>query len=572
MLMSKHPPGLFALVACLLAACAGTLEVTIDLPPPSAVPTGGALETAAFTQAAFEEMEEVSGVSTLTSAAPDLTIASMYLESEGRRGDCWTGEYLYGVRVVVRNAGDRNATVPFIVELDDLQYVVEGGLSAGNSVELHFPGMSYRGRYLAFVDVTHQVVERDENNNTLLYDAPTPSPPPPCTATPAAFTTPAAFLAGAATQVVTGWAHTCALLIGGRVKCWGGNDTGQLGDGTRRSSPFPVDVIDLPGEVNLLASGTHHTCAVAGSRVVCWGRGSEGQLDGKGEDSPEPLAVLGLSNSSEGVVSIAAGNSYNCALVWRGFVRCWGDNSSGELGNGTFSPGIFPVEVSGITDATAITGSYSHTCALTREGRVYCWGFNGSGPGPLGSLSLEVAMSNTPVEVIGLADPGERVTAITAGQYHTCALLEGGRVKCWGDNQFGQLGDGTDQASAVPVEAAGLSGVVQIEAGGLNTCAVLVEGSVKCWGHNGYGQVGNGTVTNQFTPAEVTGLTGVSALSVGYYYVCAVTNAGQILCWGMNDRGQLGRAGMAQSLVPIEVDWFYDTAGDTHTPPLVPTP
>jgi hypothetical protein len=327
-----------------------------------------------------------------------------------------------------------------------------------------------------------------------------------------------------------GGSHTCVLTTAGGVKCWGDNYQGELGDGTN-SGP--------------------ETC-------------------GFGACSTTPVDVSGFTS---GVAAVSAG-VHTCALTTGGGVKCWGDNSYGQLGEGTTTNRSTPVDVPGLTSGVAtVSARVSITCALTTAGGVKCWGLNnfgqlgdGTSTGP--QLCRDFAAnaypcSTTPVDVSGLTSG---VAAVSAG-FHSCALTTGGGVKCWGDNRYGQLGDGTTTDSSMPVDAAGLaSGVAAVSVGGSNTCALTTAGGVKCWGANGAGQLGNGTTSGPQTcgtpyavacstsPVDVSGLTsGVAAVSAGDDHTCAVTAVGGVKCWGHNRLGQLGDGTTTNRTTPVDV-------------------
>ena len=345
-----------------------------------------------------------------------------------------------------------------------------------------------------------------------------------------------------ATEVVAGGYHACAIMTDDTMECWGDNLSGQLGNGAFASSPadqqpYATEVVDLTN-VTAAAAGERHTCAVAGGQVSCWGENGSGQLgDGTLEDRSTPTEV-GLS----GVVSVAAGTDDTCALLSDGTVQCWGGSST------------TPSPVPGIVGATALAvGGYPpgaaygrHACAVVAGGAAKCWGRNGFGQ--LGDgTNLDSA---TPVDVVGVSGS----SAIATGAFSTSCALPGGQVTCWGRNDRGQLGDGSTTDSNVPVLASGLTGGVDVGAGAVHTCARLGDGSLSCWGNNNYGQVGDGTTTERHVPTQLVGLGGPATdLAVGHYFTCAVVG-GRVKCWGANGGSALGNGTLAaQSTTPTDV-------------------
>jgi alpha-tubulin suppressor-like RCC1 family protein len=296
----------------------------------------------------------------------------------------------------------------------------------------------------------------------------------------------------------------------------------------------------------MIAAASNNTCALVNGGVKCWGYNLFGQLgNGTTTNSLTPVQVTGLTS---GVQTISGGTYHNCALV-NGGVKCWGYNPYGNLGNGTGTNSSVPVQVTGLTSgvqATSGSSKYHTTCALV-SGGVKCWGSNQYGE--LGIVSPAYSLS--PVNVTGLA-AGAGVQAISVGDRETCALVNSG-VKCWGWNNLGQLGNGTTINSSVPVQVTGLtSGVQAISAGSSFICA-LVNGGVKCWGSNTTGVLGNGTTTSSSVPVQVTGLTaGVQAVSLGTQHICALVNGG-VKCWGSGYHGTLGNGTTTDSFTPVPV-------------------
>ena len=360
------------------------------------------------------------------------------------------------------------------------------------------------------------------------------------------------------TAISAGIQDTCALLATGTVRCWGDNPHGQLGDGTTTTRTTPVDVTGLPAGVRAISTGGYHTCALTtGGDVWCWG----GLLgSGTPKDTSVPVEVSGLPGSA---AAISAGMVDTCALMSGGDVECWGDNAYRELGPAASTSGRGPVVISGLPAAIrAVAAGGAHTCVVTAAGTVMCWGFDFHGELGNGTFT---PVSASPVKVTGISGG---VDAIAAGG-HSCAVMTGGTVKCWGFNYHGQLGNGTTTDSSVPVAVVfpvekpaptaaprlpAPSSFTAIAVGGYHACALSSDGRVFCWGQNLDGQLGDGTRTERHRPIEVTGLPGgVTAITAGLSHTCALTSAGEVWCWGSNSYRQLGDGATASSSVPVRV-------------------
>ena len=293
--------------------------------------------------------------------------------------------------------------------------------------------------------------------------------------------------------VMAGASHSCGLSGTGVASCWGANEEGQLGDGTREDRASPTRVrTDL--RFSMLTAGEKHTCGLAGAGVpFCWGENLSGQVgDGTRNDQMVPRTV----GEGLGFAEIAAGSSHTCGRTPSGNTFCWGANNRGQVGDGSSGLDLLtPTLVrSGISN---IVAGHEHTCGIADEG-VACWGANTFGQ--LGDGTTEDRPAPTPVQ--GLP---ARATDLAAGALHTCALLSDGRVFCWGQNFAGQLGDGTTQARTTPTEVDGGVRFADVDAGGAQTCALTSEGAQYCWGLNQSGQLGDGTRTNRSTPVRVGG-------------------------------------------------------------------
>jgi hypothetical protein len=340
---------------------------------------------------------------------------------------------------------------------------------------------------------------------------------------------------GVGASIAGGLYHSCAVTAAGAAMCWGLNAQGQLGDATLVDKTTPVPVTGLSSDVIAVTAGAFHSCAltIAGA-VKCWGSNSWGQLgDGTNMAATTPVAVEGLTS---GVVAITAGRYFTCALTEAGAALCWGRNDFGQLGNGTTTDSTVPVSVSGLSSSVArISGGFAHTCAVTDAGAVSCWGSNSHGQLGNGTTTDELV----PVQVSGLTSGA---SGVSTGRYHSCAVAAGGAVRCWGRNSSGQLGNGTMTDSAVPVSVSGLSsGIVSVVSGSYFNCAMTDAVTVSCWGDNDYGQLGDGTTTDSPVPVPTVGVSSLATIiATGWYHACVVTNIGTEGCWGYNSDGQLG--------------------------------
>ncbi|MEI2775275.1 MAG: hypothetical protein V9G19_04745 [Tetrasphaera sp.] len=336
--------------------------------------------------------------------------------------------------------------------------------------------------------------------------------------------------------VVVGGDHTCGITTAGGVRCWGRNDTGQIGDGTREDRYVSTPVAGLSSGVASVSVGGSHTCAVmADGGVRCWGRNSKGQLgDGTRINRLVPTVVPGLS----GIAAVRAGGAHTCAVTTGGQARCWGDNAYGQLGDGTTTLRLTPVAVAGLGPVRQISPSLdSHTCAVTTAGGVKCWGLN-----YFGQLGDGTTTDRTrPVAVSGM---GSGVSVVGAGGYFSCARTPAGAVRCWGYNASGQLGDGTRITRHRPVAVSGYAtgGVAGLAVGEDHACVKTTAGwPMMCWGANGSYQLGDGTPTDHSRPHAVGNLrTGATSVTAGRYTSCAITPGNVAKCWGEGTYGKVG--------------------------------
>ena len=354
-------------------------------------------------------------------------------------------------------------------------------------------------------------------------------------------------LNGNVQDVATGNRHTCARLIDGSLNCWGRNYNGQLGNGEDGRYPLPVDVVGLTSGVGSLVAASNSTCARVNGAAKCWGSNSNGQLgDSTRRDRTTPVSVVGLSS---GVILLSSDGKHSCATT-SSEVLCWGNNSNGQLGDGSNIDRLTPTVVDGINGAEvmSIVIGDLHSCALFFTGDIKCWGSNSSGQLGDGS-NID---RNKPVKV---KDLGGYATSVSAGAAHSCSRLLNGIVKCWGSNTLGQLGDGTkiDHILPAPVTGFDQGGAASVTASETHSCARLTGNTgVRCWGNNAYGQLGDNSIAESLTPVDVVGLSNVGGMTVGRFHNCVLNN-NEMSCWGDNRYGQLGDGTLINRLVPVKV-------------------
>lgn len=331
--------------------------------------------------------------------------------------------------------------------------------------------------------------------------------------------------------IASGNSHVCETTADRKAVCWGSNRYGQLGNETTTDSRIPVKVFGLSYVAGLTA-GDGYTCAVLTTgHVKCWGRNDRAQLANHTNRSTSKPVLTSVGPAKQ----IAAGRGHTCALLVTGDVICWGDNGSGQTGapRGSRAKPSLPVMVPHLLEAIAVSAGAEHSCAVQVDGRVVCWGdnhFGQLGRGLQGDRSLPPG----PVPLVGKA------TAVTAGRGHTCALMEDQTVQCWGAGSEGQLGDGTRKNSIAPVrvilpgpggETVPLGPVTAISAGSNHTCALMENRDVFCWGSNSLAQVGASKEKIAAVPV-FSGLKNVVALGAGDENTCAILSSGGSKCLG----------------------------------------
>jgi alpha-tubulin suppressor-like RCC1 family protein len=310
-----------------------------------------------------------------------------------------------------------------------------------------------------------------------------------------------------------------------------------------------------------VAAGGTHTCGISQSgAAVCWGSNAFGQLGdpAAGASASNPVVV----QAPGGFTTLAAGGNHSCGLTAAGTALCWGQNTKGQLGSGRTSGPPTPVAVAGNRVYVSLAAGARHTCGLSAsDGVAWCWGDNDLGQ--LGDGSTRGA--NAPRRVAG----STRYKALAAGSEHTCGLATDGRVFCWGDGFSGQLGRGARESQSEPVAVEATVRFTALAAGGKHTCALAQNGKVYCWGANVAGEVGDGSKAERSMPVAVSGTRTYVALTAGPEHTCALADGGTAFCWGRNRDGQLGDGSRIDRPVPVRVaadDAFTAiSAGATHS-------
>jgi cysteine-rich repeat protein len=394
-----------------------------------------------------------------------------------------------------------------------------------------------------------------------------------------------------ALEIEAGGTHTCALLASGKLECWGENgDVGRLGQGSNTyavgdaplemgAALVPVDLgAGVAASIRSFACGGSHTCALLdGDDVKCWGDNQNGRL------GLDDVAARGSTPRSMGnalpplalggaVLAVNTSGSHSCALVGLNEVKCWGPNESGQLGYGDQEArgdnagemeSLSAVQLGAADVPVSVFTGGAFSCVLLKDGNVKCWGFNSSGQLGWNAVPMGQSVGDAPGEmgdalkITFLSSNGfGTVQTLALGYEHACALDVDGKVKCWGNNPSGQLGTGDTQTRGDGNGEMALLAVVSLPMaatalalGAAHSCALLVDGSIRCWGRNAAGQLGLGDSENRGDdPDEMASLPAVDlgpgqiavAITAGAEHTCALLQSGDVKCWGQNAAGQLG--------------------------------
>ena len=358
--------------------------------------------------------------------------------------------------------------------------------------------------------------------------------------------------------IMAGYDTTCAINRSGAVLCWGDNGSGQAGtnDSTTYSYDTAQQVVGLTSGIVSLGAGESTSFAVRSGALLGWGDDSYGEL-GDGAPSTQQYAPVSSGVTSGG--TRVAGTYDATCVIQSGAVLCMGYDGNYEIPNGatlTYLNKTTPTTTLITNKASTIGAGEDGTmlCASLTDGTVQCWGTPPFGTS-LGDGTTTTG-TNTPVTVTGIST----AVSVAVSSTHACILLSTGALECWGDDYYGELGDGgpgdAGTSQSAPV-AATLTGVARVAVGDYFTCALTTAGAVECVGYNSNGQLGNGTTSFTATSTWQTPISsGAIDITAGYAHACALMSDGSAKCWGANYNGQLGNGTMTDSSSPVTVTGF----------------
>jgi len=329
--------------------------------------------------------------------------------------------------------------------------------------------------------------------------------------------------------------HTCGITTAKSLYCWGYNTSGQTGDGTVNTPRLSAHRVGAAGVWTSVDAGSAHTCGITTAKsLYCWGNNGAGQT-GDGTINHPRLSLHRVG--AAGVwTTVAAGRLHTCGITTAKNLYCWGYNGYGQTGDGTANtPRLTLHRVGAAGVWRSVAAGDTHTCGITSAKNLYCWGNNGFGQTGDGTTTSP----RLSLHRVGAAGVW---TSVSAGDFHTCGITAAKSLYCWGNNFNGQTGDGTVNTPRLSLHRVGAAGVwTRVDAGAGHTCGITSAKSLYCWGYNGFGQTGDGTTTNPRLSLHRVGAAGVwTRVDAGGGHTCGITTAKNLYCWGHNQFGQTG--------------------------------
>lgn len=365
--------------------------------------------------------------------------------------------------------------------------------------------------------------------------------------------------------------HNCAIKDDNSLWCWGGNLTGQVGNGSTENVLRPSLIAETTSRWNKISLGTDHSCGIkVDNSLWCWGDNSRSQL---GDNSTDPSRIPKLIYSA-GVSDISLGNQFSCGIksddnsIW-----CWGRNELNQLGHtpDITAPLVDIIAPSAVDDSasswSSISSGEAHSCAIKTDNSLWCWG----------SSNFGQAAQNVAAEIPIQETSESSWLNVAANGDHSCAVKDDKSLWCWGSNRLGQLGNSTTTSESSPVPVVADSNWIDLSLGSDHSCAIRDNGSLWCWGNNSQSQLGDDSTVNSNIPKQIGTDSNWSHISLGDQFSCGIqtiqtdtttTSSQTLWCWGKNDLAQLGHDipnnKPAPSQVDGAIDWAAISSGDSH--------
>lgn len=342
-------------------------------------------------------------------------------------------------------------------------------------------------------------------------------------------------------RLVSGYQHNCMIAKSGQVRCWGDNGVAQLGDGTYTNRTSPINLND-PTSYKYISSLNHHTCGITSSdKLKCWGHNYYGQIgDGSSKNNKSsPVEV----DSSLKFKTVSAGVDHTCAVTTAGQMKCWGNNDLGQVGDGTTQTRSAPIVIDSKTTYKTVSAGSRYTCGITTSDQIKCWGSDPS--------RIVVGGNSVGQPVPTLLDASNTYLDVSAGsEWRACARTLSNEIRCWG---LTGVGDGTEELRRLPtkVDSSTKYMSVQVSSSGATSCGITSTGKLKCWGWNNWGQLGLGDNAHRLAPVDIAEPASFTEVATGSGHTCGITNLNQIKCWGWNSIGQIGDGTNSDKNLPI---------------------
>ena len=371
-------------------------------------------------------------------------------------------------------------------------------------------------------------------------------------------------------SVSVGEFHSLALTKNGEVYAWGANNHGQLGLGDTTSRVIPVKINALTDIIAISAGWGHSMALNKKGEVFVWGENYFGELGSDGKDKLLPEKIAGLSD----IVAISSGQFFFLAVNSAGETFAWGYDGYGELGIGVidYETTYSPVKIDSLSNVAFISAGKDRSIAVTKTGELYTWGCNDGnilGTDKVNDQSTPVKIDNIPPVLAPICRNGRCIKKVSAGGEHVLALSKKGNIFAWGANSAGELGNGTNESSNIPVKIDNITGIKDISSGGWHSLILTDNGDVYAWGNNYDGELGIGDNKNRNIPTKISSISKIKKISAGFAHSVAISDTGEVYSWGRNNHGELGIGNVGMKNTPVKIGNLTNiveiSAGDSYT-------